>query len=542
MRPRQRVAFATAVALSALIAPIWISVQLAWDESVANEKNEGLSYAREVLRRSEETALQFYFAIRRLNQDHFPRCSPQEIDLMRQIDIGSSHIQMVGRIAGNELQCTSLGTTAPISVGEPTLITENGVAERMNVNLGSVQSDRLDLISLDGVAVLVDTSGLIDEQTEGADVELALLVPSSRSHERLVDSGHFFRPAWFNPVVRGGSISVIDDGYVVSQVRSARLDLAALSAMPLRYAYRHVRHFVLIFVPVGLLCGCGFSCAVMYIARARSSLPALLKAAARNHDFFLDYQPIVDLNTRRWVGAEALVRWRRENAVMSPASFIPLAEESGVISFITASVLQMAARDLPKLLEIDPEFRISINLTATDLKTMDTLDGLRRLLTESQALPRNVLIEATEHSFIQGEEMRNIIAAIRNDGFQVAIDDFGTGYSSLACLQDLNLDVLKIDKVFIDTIGSGGPGSPVVSHIIEIGQSLQMRIVAEGVEQEQQADFLRNRGVQYAQGWLYGKPAGLETFCEQLRASDQEKRELLGRSIARAEAEDKSRS
>lgn len=520
MRPRQRAAFATAIAFVALLAPLWLSLQLAWDQSVANEKDQGLVYAREVMRRSEEAAWQFHVAIERLNGDRFRPCSPEELNLMRQIAIGSSDIQMVGRISGNALECTSLGTTGPIPVGAPTLITEHGVAERMGVNFGSAQSDRLDLLSLKGVAILVDTTALIDQSTEGMDVGLAILVPSSQSHQALVASGHTFRPAWLRPVGRGKWVSFTDGGFVVSQVRAANLDLAAISVMPESYAYRHVRHFALIFVPIGLLCGCCFSAAVLYLARARSSLPALLKAAVRNGDFFLDYQPIVELSSGRCVGAEALIRWRRQGTVMSPASFIPFAEECGVVRDITASVLKIVASDLPRLLEIDPAFRVSINLSAADLKTMDTLDRLESLLAHSGALPRHILIEATEHSFMQAEELRKVIAAIRTAGFQVAIDDFGTGYSSLSCLQNLSLDVLKIDKVFVDTIGTDGPGSAVVAHIIGIGQSLHMRIVAEGVEQEQQVEFLRRCGVQYAQGWLYGKPVGVETLCRQLRAAD----------------------
>ena len=532
MRPRQGVVIAILVALVGFIAPLCISLQLAWNESVANERDQGLGYAREVLRRSEETAQQFYIAIQRLNQDHLPHCSAEEIDLMRQISIASSYIEMVGRISGNTLECTSLGTTTPISLGEPTLITANGVSERMNIELWSINSERLDLVSRDGVAVLVNTGALIDEQTEGTDVGLALTVPSSVSHERLIESGQTFRPAWFKPVARGASTSYIDDGYIVSQVRSRGLDLAALSVMPERYAYRHVRHFALIYVPIGILCGCGLSWAVLYLSRARSSIPALLKAAARSRDFFVEYQPIVDLRNGRCVGAEALVRWRRHDTVMSPASFIPLAEESGVIGHITKNVLEIVARDLPRLLAIDPKFHISINLSASDLKTLETLKGLQALLARSGASPHNVLIETTEHSLIHGEQNRNTIAAVRSAGFQIAIDDFGTGYSNLSCLQTLNLDVLKIDKTFVDTIG---PGSPMVSHIIDIGQSLQMRIVAEGVEKEQQAEFLRSRGVDYAQGWLYGKPMGVDILSNRLRASHQENAELSGDCIVPAE-------
>src|SRR5579871_3419673 len=143
----------------------------------------GLRYAADVMRRTEETSQQFKNAVRLLNEDHLARCSPQEIDLMRQIDIGSSHLQIVARTSGNTLECTSLGTVQPIDVGKATPTTENGVEERIGVNLGARSSGRLDLLNWQGVAVLVDTDLVIDIQTEGRDVGLAMFVPSSTHHE-----------------------------------------------------------------------------------------------------------------------------------------------------------------------------------------------------------------------------------------------------------------------------------------------------------------------------------------------------------------------
>ncbi len=176
---------ALTVAVVAFVIPILLSLQLAWNQSIANEKAEGLRYAAEVVRRGEETGAQFYRAAQLLNHDNFAPCSPPEIDLMRQIDIGSSYIQMVGRISGQFLDCTSLGTVTPIAVGKPSLVTENGVSEWMDFKLGDVRLDRLDLLEYQGVAILVDTHLLVDQET-GPDVNLALIVPSSASRQQIV--------------------------------------------------------------------------------------------------------------------------------------------------------------------------------------------------------------------------------------------------------------------------------------------------------------------------------------------------------------------
>lgn len=516
MRSRQRVRVALIVGSVAFLAPIWISVYLAWNQAIANEKQAGLAYARDVMRRSEDTADQFSEAIRRLNHDHLVPCSPQEIELMRQIDISSSHLQMIARISGEVIECTSLGTVQPIYVGKPTLMTEHGTQEWVHFNLSPQESNPLGLLSRDGVAVLIDPASVIDIQKDGKDVGLSLVVPSTNDHVRIVDSGGNFRPAWFRPAAPGSALSFMDDGYIISQVRSRKLDLAAFCVMPRFEAYTQVRHFVAIFVPIGLLCGCGLAWAVMYIARTRSSLPAMLRTAARRRQFYVEYQPVIETATRRCVGAEALVRWKLDGSVIGPGNFVPLAEESGVITQITENVISIVARDLPSLLHQDPAFRVAINLSATDLRSMATIGLLKELLLTSGGSPRNIIIEATEHGFLQGPQSREVIAGIRSLGFDVAIDDFGTGYSSLSCLQNLDLDILKIDKAFVDSIGTDGATSQVVLHIMNMAHSLKMCMVAEGVETESQARFLESRGVEFAQGWLFGKPQSIDALCRLL--------------------------
>ena len=519
IKPRPGMMIAILGGALALLAPILVSLELAWKQGINDEKAQGVRYAQEVVRRGEETARESALASQLLKTDHLAPCSPQELNLMRQIELGSKYLKMVGRISGDTLTCGSLGTTEPIYTGPSTLTNERSVHERLGVHLGSENSDHLDLFDRDGIAVLLDPAVLTDLPTEGDGVGLAMIVPSSSSHATLAKT-QGFRPNWLNPLARGESASFLDGDYVISQARSAKTDIAAISAVPSRYAYHHVKEFAVIFVPIGTLCGLVLAWAVMYISRARTSLPGLVRAAARRGDLFVEYQPVVEIATRRIIGAEALVRMRRGDTVIGPATFISLAEESGAARVITQNVIRLVSRDLPRMLTLDPNFRVAINLTATDLKCAGTADRLQELLRHTGASPRNVVLEATEHGFVNGPECRQLISRLRQQGFHIAIDDFGTGYSSLACLQQLDLDLLKVDKAFVETIGTDGATSEVVLHIIEIARSLQLHLVAEGVETEAQARFLRDRGVEYGQGWLFGRPMAVEALCRLLAESD----------------------
>jgi sensor c-di-GMP phosphodiesterase-like protein len=512
------VKIASAIAAVAIAAPILICIRLAWDVGLTGEESHALSYSRNALHRSEETAVQFSEAIDRLNHDHLPACSADEIDLMRQIALVSSYIQAVGRVSGNSLICTSLDTKQPIPLGPAELLTEYGVTQRNNIPLSIAGGHPMNVLSKDGIAIVVAPSLLFDTPNEGPDVSVGVFVPSSSTPRYIARHNGEIRPEWLRAIPKGTESSFTDTGYVISVVRSARYDIGVITAVPEPYATMLAKQLALVFVPVGLLCGGGLAWAVLYISRIRLSHSSQLRAAARRGEFFVEYQPVVELATRRLIGAEALVRWRSNGEIVRPDHFIPLAEESGVITIITEQVLAMVTKDLPKLLSRDSGFQVAINLSAADIRSRKTIGLLSRLLETSGAHPSNIEIEATERGFLQGSEASGHLAQIRAMGFDVAIDDFGTGYSSLSCLQTLGLDTLKIDKAFVDTIGTDGATSQVVLHIIEIARSLNLGMVAEGVETEAQAQFLRDRGVHYAQGWLFGKPMAVERLCDLLGA------------------------
>nr|WP_277914419.1 EAL domain-containing protein [Janthinobacterium agaricidamnosum] len=252
---------------------------------------------------------------------------------------------------------------------------------------------------------------------------------------------------------------------------------------------------------------------VVWLSRRRLSPLAELQIAVEQREFVVHYQPIVALKTGVCIGAEALVRWRRpDGAMVRPDLFIPLAEDSGLILPITDQVVAAVIHELKDMLLADRNVHIAVNLCASDIESGRILPVLQRELAGTGIETQQIWLEATERGFLRADAARATLQRARDLGHAVAIDDFGTGYSSLSNLQSLPLDALKIDKSFVDTVGTDAATSSVTPHIIDIAKTLGLQIVAEGIETQAQADYLLARGVEFGQGWLYAKALPADQF------------------------------
>jgi sensor c-di-GMP phosphodiesterase-like protein len=232
-----------------------------------------------------------------------------------------------------------------------------------------------------------------------------------------------------------------------------------------------------------------------------------------NGEFFLEYQPIISLGQARCIGAEALVRWRRwDGEPMSPEMFIPAAEQAGLIQPLTDQVIDRVVGDLGTLLAARRDLHVAVNIAACDLLSERVAAVIARRLAGTGVEPSQIGLEATERGFVDAASARVVIDRLRVIGHAVAIDDFGTGYSSLSYLQSFRVDALKIDKSFVDAIGADAATSGVIDHIIAMAKQLRLQIVAEGVENARQADYLRARGVDVGQGYYFSRPLSPEDF------------------------------
>jgi EAL domain-containing protein (putative c-di-GMP-specific phosphodiesterase class I) len=240
-----------------------------------------------------------------------------------------------------------------------------------------------------------------------------------------------------------------------------------------------------------------------------------LRRALVEREFWLQYQPIVRLATGEVVGAEALIRWRHpDGTLVPPAQFIPVAEESGLITPIGRWVLETAVRQASEWNSGGGKaLYVSINLSARQFRDPHLVETVRAALEMNRIDPALIRLELTESTVMHdAEKAVGTLRALKALGVKLAIDDFGTGYSSLAYLKRFPIDVLKIDRAFVRDLETDHGDQALSRAIVDIGRALDLDVVAEGIETREQARVLLGCGCRLAQGYLFGRPQDAEKF------------------------------
>ena len=504
---RSRIIFVSIV-LAGIIAILSIGGMLYVSRTRANgEEQARLSlFARRGLVRAQITFNDIRTVLFALDTMSVKPCSTEHVAIMRRLTANTRTVDEIGYFEEGLLKCTSWGVVDERIEQTPAdFATEDGiqVTTRMiplvtkgnpvmalqykSYNVLTVPDRLADVIVEEGIQlVIASKTGIILSTLNSPDLRLATKIIAAPQN-------------------------VADEDVLFNVERAG--DFIAVAFEPKRYLFQKLHEEDMLFLPIGILMATFMTGLVTWLARRRLSPLGELKVAVKKHELIVHYQPIIELASGRCVGAEALLRWQRpDGEVLRPELFVPLAEENGLIGVITDQVIAFVIEDLQALLVNDRSLHVAINLSTEDIKTGRGLDAIQAALVNTGIENRQIWLEATERGFLNVTSACLTLGRAREFGHAVAIDDFGTGYSSLSSLQKLPLDAVKIDKSFVDTIGTDSASSSVTSHIIAMAKTLHLNIFAEGVETEKQADYLRHHKVHYGQGWLFSMAMPVDEF------------------------------
>ena len=495
--------------------PILAAITVARSQALEAEEKHVTGIALGSIMRSDQVGDQLVAGSRVINA--LPpggACSPAGLAQLRRLDIESSLIQAVGHLNGTVMDCSSVAGTQPIALGPPDFVSKAGVLNwtalkpfgSRNSYIGSGTKAFIGIVHKDLLLSYID------------DIPgLAVADFSWSTHKVLLSRGQV-DPAWIALAASGDGIYHTPDR-IVAIVKSKHYDIGTIVALPRSREALLASRLGRILIPLGVVAGLLLSIVLIGVLKTRMSMPMMIRGALRSGEFHLLYQPAVDLSTGRTIGAEALIRWHRpDGEEIPPDSFIAVAEQAGVIRAITTHVLDLLAGEARDVLRIVPSFRFSVNFSAEDIQSAEIFGEVDHFIRRSGLGPENLVIEATERSFLDVERAQGALEKIRDAGILVAIDDFGTGYSSLSCLAQLKIDVLKIDRLFVHALGTDSATSQVASRIIDMANDLQLKIVAEGIETADQAERLKALGVDCAQGFYFGRPMTMDALLQRLRA------------------------
>jgi sensor c-di-GMP phosphodiesterase-like protein len=263
-------------------------------------------------------------------------------------------------------------------------------------------------------------------------------------------------------------------------------------------------------------------CALLIPWRQRSNPISEIEAGLVADEFIPYYQPIIDLNTGRMLGAEVLVRWRKpDGTIISPGAFIPLVESSGLVLDLTRSLMRQVCREAGQAIGRRPQMYIGFNIAPRHFTDSVILNDVGSIFEGAPIRLSQVVLELTERYEIENlSATRRVIAALQGLGCRISLDDVGTGHSGLSYILKLGVDIIKIDKLFVEAIKTERQSQAIVKTLVDLAGNLRMQIVAEGVEKADQVIYLREHGISAAQGFVFAPPLPGAAFLSLLEAMD----------------------
>ncbi len=512
--PRQRVlglavaAVLSAACAAAAVLAAWMTIQVLAQDRLG-------SVAGLILTRFEALDREVQSTLDTFNRQPERFCSAEELDHLREAVYRTRYIKDVGRLKERRLVCTgSLQMiAAPPLVPVPQARTKDGLGVSPAEPVLVARESRAPILERGATNVVLDPATFIDEPLIGMDYSAGYLSETGR-YVRLY--GRAILPVEDDTGMQG---PFARDGTLY--YRLCARDRALCVTTSLRKPDLFHQHALLLGVCglLGLVAGVAGSALTLVMWARRNSIDARLRDAVSRRALMLEYQPIVALADGRIVGAEALIRWRDQTGrAIPPAVFIPVAERIGEIRAITDFVIGQAFADFASSLKDKSLLGISLNISVQDLADDAFFETLAKEIERWSLDTKQISLELTEHSTEARDVVTDGIRRLRRRGHRIHIDDFGTGYSSLSYLNELQVDALKIDRSFTQTVGGDTTRITVVPQILDIARTLGLEVIVEGVEEVEQADWFRGSGAGYAQGWMFGRPISAAAFKERLAA------------------------
>lgn len=502
--------------ITVVLLPVMLALWFAQIRAAAETHAQLRTFAHLVLARTEHVIHQADLARDAAEQYRGDICTPQHQQHMMNIIRGRLYVADLIYAQGNQFLCsTSVRPDTPWVMPEANYRRKPDIAIYYYRNTPFYPGYNMTYMQRGQYVVVINPLSYGEVITD--DVSLAFGVYDTKTNAFFSGSENA-NLASFKSLIRDSDYAFERHGRFYTIALAPRRPVAIIvSSSNARY-YQNFRHHATLTLPLGLIC----SMLILLVwsrTQQRFNAPKrLLMRALTRRQLCLHYQPIIDIRTHQCVGAEALLRWPGfDGPVMSPAEFIPLAEKEGFIEQVTDYVVECVFADLGVFLQNHPQLSISINLSASDFHSSRLISFISEKARQYQVRAQQIKIEVTERGFIDVPKTTPVIQAFRQAGYEVAIDDFGTGYSNLHNLYALNVDILKIDKSFVDTLTTNSTSHLIVEHIIEMAQSLQLKTIAEGVETQEQVAWLLKRGVQYCQGWYFARAMPPQAFIQWLQ-------------------------
>jgi sensor c-di-GMP phosphodiesterase-like protein len=460
-------------------------------------------YAKYLLHYAEAFNVEINTTLDEVNVSPYPFCSDEDIARLRTLVFHGHLVKDIGRVRNGTLYCDStIGRLEqPIPRPRPDLVTPSGKSIWLNIPL----------ISAPGMAGDVTQSGEADfvaahdafGHLRQAPMTYTTTLTNRVTNQVLYTAGE---PLQLTNAEIFSERELVRRNTIFVARCSAQFAPCMVVGINLWDAWHLESSLIGGFVEIGCLAGLALGFTLLLQPRKRS-LATQLRRALRRNLLTVVYQPIVDVKTGKILGAEALARWTDENGhYVRPDVFVAAAEELGIIGKLTRVVLRLIVSELGAYLRAHPEFHINVNIAAADLGDPQFLPMLEKLLQKNGISSKSIGLELTERSTADHHFAISSIGKLRERGHEFYIDDFGTGYSSLSYLNELAVDAIKIDRAFTDAVGTGSLTAVIVPQILAMANTLDVKVVVEGVERAEQSAYFANLDQEIlAQGWHFGE-------------------------------------